>query len=175
MDAYGIIEPVDIESMEKTFEALQKDSKVEIQGTHFATLMNAYGCVQKDLNKAIEIFNSIPSYSRAQPIDAVVFEAIINVLVAHRRTDLIPEYISKMDAAGVHMTAYIANFLIRGYAMVGDMEHARSIFESLVDPLEGMAAPGNHVPHEPSLSSAVDPAAPVYREVNVSLAVYIHL
>src|ERR1700733_14779029 len=101
--------------MEETFEALQRDSKIEIQGSHFATLMNAYGCVQKDLNKAIEIFNSIPSYPRAQPIDAVVFEAIINVLVAHRRTDLIPEYISKMNAAGPDMIGYIIMFLLRGY------------------------------------------------------------
>jgi pentatricopeptide repeat protein len=165
MDAYGIIEPVDIESMEKTFKALQMDSQVEIQGNHFSTLINAYGCVQKDLNKAIEIFDSIPSYPRVQ-LDAVVFEAMINALVAHRRTDLIPEYISKMNAAGVHMTAYIANFLIKGYAMVGDMEHARSIFESLVDPPEGMAAPNNHVPHETASSSIVDHTAPVYREVN---------
>lgn len=172
MDAYGIIEPVDIESMEKIFEDLRHDSKVEIQGNHFSTLINAYGCVQKDLNKAIEIFDSIPSYPRAQPIDAVVFEAMINVLVAHRRTDLVPEYISKMNAAGVHMTAYIANFLIKGYAMVGDMEHARSIFESLVDPPEGMAAPNNHAPHEPTLLT-IDHMSPVYREVNEQSAMFI--
>jgi pentatricopeptide repeat protein len=107
--------------------------------------------------KQLRFFNSIPSYPQAQPIDAVMFEAIINVLVTHWRTDLIPEYISKMNAAGVHMTAYIANFLMRGYVMVGDMEHARSIFESLVDPPEGMAAPGSHVPHEPALWSTADP------------------
>jgi hypothetical protein len=166
MEAYGIIEPIDIESMENAFEALQKDLKVQIQGNHFATLINAYGCVQKDLEKAIEIFDSISSYPRAQPVDAVAFEAMINVLVAHRRTDLIPEYVSKMHAANVHMTAYIANFLIKGYAIVGDLEHARSIFESLVDPPEGIAAPNNHLPHEPAISSTVDHTAPVYREVN---------
>jgi len=128
------------------------------------TLINAYGCVQKNLDKAIEIFDSISSYPRAQPVDAVAFEAMINVLVAHRRTDLIPEYVSRMHAAGVHMTAYIANFLIKGYSGVGDLEHARSIFESLVDPPEGIAAPNNHVPHEPAISQTVDHTAPVYRE-----------
>lgn len=162
MDAYGVVEPVDIKSMEEVFESLQKDPAVEVQGTHFATLINAYGCVQKDLAKAIEIFNSISSHPRSQP-DAIVFEAIINVLVAHRRTDLIPEYIAKMNAAGIHMTAYIANFLIKGYAMVGDLEHARSIFESLVDPAEGMAAPNNH---EVGGSPTVGHMEPVYREVS---------
>ena len=174
MDAYGIIEPVDIKSMEKIFDDLQHDSKVEIHGNHFSTLINAYGCVQKDLNKAIEIFDSIPSYVRAQPIDAVVFEAMMNVLVAHRRTDLVPEYISKMNTAGVHMTAYVANFLIKGYAMVGDMDHARSIFESLVDPPEGMAAPNNHAPHASTSLSTIDHTSPVYREVNEQSAMCVN-
>ncbi|RDB15624.1 Pentatricopeptide repeat-containing protein 5, mitochondrial [Hypsizygus marmoreus] len=164
MDAYGAIEPVDIESMERVFKSLQEDQKIAIQGNHFATLINAYGCVKRDLNKAIEVFNSIPTYSRAQPVDAVVFEALINALVAHRRTDLIPEYIEKMGRAGVHMTAYIANFLIKGYAMVGDIEQARGIFESLQDPPEGMAAPNNHAPHEPTASPVVSQLEPVYRE-----------
>lgn len=167
MDAYGAIEPVDIESMERVFKGLQAENAVAIQGNHFATLINAYGCVQKDLAKAIEVFESIPSYSRAQPVDAVVFEAMINALVAHRRTDLIPEYIEKMKRAGVHMTAYIANFLIKGYAMAGDIAQSRSIFESLEDPAEGMAAPNNHTPHDSSRSPVVHLAEPVYREVSL--------
>ncbi|KAF8632397.1 hypothetical protein AX17_004838 [Amanita inopinata Kibby_2008] len=169
MDAYGAIEPVDIESMEKVFLTLQRDVSVAIQGTHFASLINAYGCVQKDLDKAISTFNSISTYPRAPAPDAVVFEAMINTLVAHRRTDLMPEYVGKMSEAGVHMTAYIANFLIKGYANVGDLEQARGLFESLVDPPEGVAAPGNHVPHEgAAMASGVNgaggPMEPVYRE-----------
>jgi len=175
MDAYGIIEPVDIESMEQVFQNLQEDPKVEIQGNHFASLINAYGCVQKDLGRATEIFDSIPSYSRAQPADALVFEAMINVLVAHRRTELIPEYLSKMKTTGVHMTAYIANCLIKGYAMVGDLDHARNVFESLLDPPEGMAAPNNHAPHEPGSSPSVDHTAPVYREASRLCTVLRHI
>ncbi|KAF8654879.1 hypothetical protein AX16_003340 [Volvariella volvacea WC 439] len=195
MDAYGSIEPVDVPAMEKVFETLQRDPSVEVQGTHYASLINAYGCVQKDFDKAVAIFNSIyrapgnetsstPSSPATEaslssfsssPVtvasnphtpapDAVVFEAIINVLVTHRRTDLLPEYINKMNASGVHMTAYIANFLIKGYAVVGELDRARDIFESLVDPPVGVAAPNNHAPHDPSASSTVDPMAPVYRE-----------
>lgn len=166
MDAYGAIEPVDIVEMEKVFQALQNNMSVEIQGNHFASLINAYGCVLKDLDKAISVFDSIPSYPRAQAPDAVVFEAMINALVANRRTDLMPEYITKMTAAGVHMTAYIANFLIKGYSIVGDLEQARAVFESLVDPAEGMAAPNNRASHEAGDSPAVGHLEPVYREVS---------
>jgi pentatricopeptide repeat protein len=133
-------------------------------------MINAWGGVKNDLDKAISIFESIsthPNTLRSLTIlpDAVTFEALINVFVAHRRTDLIPQYIERLKSLGVHMTAYIANCLIRGYAAVGDLERARAIFDSLLDPPEGIAAPNNHAPHEPS-SSTVPPTAPVYREVS---------
>ncbi|KAJ7190922.1 hypothetical protein GGX14DRAFT_603020 [Mycena pura] len=164
MDAYGRIEPVDIATMERIWETLRADTSVEIQGNHFASLINAYGCVQKDLDRAIAVFDSIPTFPRAPRRDALVFEALINTLVAHRRTDLMPNYIALMHGEGVHMTAYIANFLIKGYADVGDMAQARAIFEGLVDPPSGVAAAHNHAPHEPSLSPVIDPMEPVYRE-----------
>jgi hypothetical protein len=76
-----------------------------------------------------------------------------------------PEYVALMHSEGVHMTAYIANFLIKGYADVGDMAQARAIFEGLVDPPSGVAAVNNHAPHEPGTSPVIDPLEPVYREV----------
>ncbi|KIL60552.1 hypothetical protein M378DRAFT_168036 [Amanita muscaria Koide BX008] len=149
MDAYGALEPVDINSMEQVFLSLQRDTSLPILGIHFASLINAHGCVVKDLTKVRSIFDSISSYHpRAQAPDAVVYEAMINVLVAHRRADLIEGYVTKMKEQGVRMTAYIANFLIKGYANAHQLEQARATFESLVDPPEGIAAPGNHIPHD---------------------------
>ena len=105
-------------------------------------------------------------------MDAIVFEAVINVLVAHKRTELLPVYVSKMNEAGVHMTAYIANFLIKGYANVGDLDQARAIFESLRDPPSGMAAPNNHAPHYPAVSPDVHVMDVVYREVRHKLRLF---
>jgi pentatricopeptide repeat protein len=157
--------------MEATFENLKNDPEVKVQGTHYASLINAYGCVKRDLEKAIATFDSISAASESSStsfkvLDAVVFEAIINVLVSHRRTDLIPEYLTKMTNAGVHMTAYITNYLIKGYSLVGDLDKAREIFESLVDPPTGVAAPNNHAPHDLSNGNAIGCMEPVYREVS---------
>jgi len=165
MDAYGSIEPIQLDQMEAVFEELQKDKRVQVAGTHIASLINAYGCVARDFDKAISVFDSIGQTPGAPPPDAVVFEAVINVLVAHKRTDLLPVYVSKMVEAGVHMTAYIANFLIKGYANVGDMGQAREIFESLSNPPSGVAAPNNHAPHTPEEGQSVPVMEPVYREV----------
>jgi pentatricopeptide repeat protein len=178
MDAYGTIEPVDVKSMEKVFGDLEQDRNVQVQGGHWAAMINTWGGVKKDLDKAISIFESIQTHpstkdsSVALP-DAISFEALINVFVVHRRTDLISEYIHRLKSMGIHMTAYIANCLIRGYAAVGDLEEARSVFDSLLDPPEGVAAPNNHAPHEP-LSVTVPATAPVYREVRTMFSNIFH-
>ncbi|KAF8164793.1 hypothetical protein B0H34DRAFT_212843 [Crassisporium funariophilum] len=164
LDTYGSLEPVDLQSMEEVYKTLQEDPSVQLTGGHFASLINAYGCVSKDFDKAIALFESIHTIPNAPAVDAVVFEAVINVIVAHRRTDLLPVYVNKMNEAGVHMTAYIANFLIKGYANVGDLDRAREIFESLSDPATGMAAPNNHAPHNPAESVEILLMDRVYRE-----------
>ncbi|KAG6865382.1 hypothetical protein C0991_003085 [Blastosporella zonata] len=159
LDAYGSIEPIDIASMNKIFEQLQADKNVPVQGTHYASLINAHGCVSKDLTTALKIFNTIPV-----PADSIVYETIINVLATHRRADLFPEYVNMMHLAGVHMTAYIANSLIKGYALLDKLSEAREVFEKLDDPPVGVAAPNNHAPHSPAEASPVDQSSPVYRE-----------
>ncbi|KAI0057735.1 hypothetical protein BV25DRAFT_1771569, partial [Artomyces pyxidatus] len=169
LDMHGTIEPVDFKSMERTFAQLVNERNVQIQGSHWASLINAYGCVGKDLDKATAIFDSIATHpstlaSGLQLPDAVTFEALINVLVTLRRTDLIPEYLDRLRATGVHMTAYIANLLIRGYAAVGNIEEARRVFDGLVDPPVGVAAPNNHAPHDSSMAPPADPNGLVYRE-----------
>ncbi|KAI0250505.1 hypothetical protein BJV78DRAFT_551731 [Lactifluus subvellereus] len=171
LDCHGTIAPVDIKAMEKTFSQLVKDKSVTVQGSHWAALINAHGCVGRDLDKAIAVFNSIEKHpstlaSKAPLPDAVTFEALINVLVTLRRTDLVPEYLQRLQRSGVHMTAYIVNLLIRGYAAVGDIEQARIVFESLADPPIGVAAPNNHMPHDTSVTQRISPGELVYREVS---------
>lgn len=159
-----------MQSMEQTFAALQADKNVPVQGTHWASLINSYGCVQKDLDKALSIFNSIathPSTKHRSLPDAVVFEALFNALVTLRRTDLLDYYTEQLPQHSVHMTAYIANLLIKGFASSGDMDRARAVFESLVDPPQGIAAPHNHGPREGDFNAPEDLTnVPVYREVS---------
>lgn len=165
---------MDVNAIEQTFTTLVNDRNVRVQGTHWAALINAYGCALKDLDKAIAIFESIkdhPSSQRsAAPLpDEVAFEALMNVFVRLRRTDLMTEYRTRMPELGIRMTAYIANFLIKGYATSGNIEDARALFESLADPPQGVAAPNNHAPHGdqaslPSPQRNLDGSV-VYREV----------
>lgn len=128
----------------------------------------------KDTDKAIRVFESISSHPSSQrsptPLpDAVSYESLINVLVTRKRMDLTQKYLARLQETGVHMTAYIANLLIKGYAADGAIEQARAIFESLADPASGVAASGNHVPHDSTSTSSTPPVSPgsvSYREVS---------
>ena len=131
MDVYGTIEPVYITAMEQTFATLCANKSVQVLGAHWESPINAYGCIQKNLNHAIEVFESITSHPPTRtggPMpDAVLYEALINVFVTPRRTDFIPVYMDRFQSSGVHMTAYIANLLIKRYAVAGELEKARSV------------------------------------------------
>jgi pentatricopeptide repeat protein len=167
IDAYGTIEPIDVNAMEDVFKRIEASRNAYLQSSHWAALINAYGCVLKDLDKAISIFESIPSHpsaNRGTPLpDSVTYESLISVLVTHKRMDLAQSYLARLQASGVHMTAYIANLLIKGYAADGAIDEARSIFENLADPASGVAAPGNHVPHD-STCTLASPSPISYRE-----------
>ncbi|KAF8516675.1 hypothetical protein JB92DRAFT_2909911 [Gautieria morchelliformis] len=170
LEAYGTIQPIDTAAMEELFQRVLGNPSIEVQGTHWAAMINAYGCARKDLNGAIGLFESIekhPSTSRSKTTlpDAVVYEALFTVLSAHRRPDLIRAYLQRLRSSHVHPTAYVANAAIKGYAAAGDLESARAMFESLEDPPMGVAAPNNHALHEPLRSpNEVPPQAPIYRE-----------
>jgi len=123
-----------------------------VQGTRWAALINSWGCISKDLDKAVAIFDSIaahPSTVESTPatLDVAVYEAMINVLVTNKRVDLIPSYLERLRNSIVHMTAYIANFVIKGYAALDDVTRAREVLESLQDPPAGVAASHNHALH----------------------------
>ncbi|KAF8590270.1 hypothetical protein K439DRAFT_1403942 [Ramaria rubella] len=168
LDAYGTIQPVDTTLMEKIFNDLLQDHHIEVQGAHWAAMINAYGCAGKDMNKAIGIFESIekhPSTSRSKTTlpDAIVYEALFIVLSAHRRPDLIRGYLQRLRSSHIHPTAYVLNAAIKGYAAADDIESARVMFESMKDTPMGVAAPNNRFSHH-SISASVPAQAPVYRE-----------
>lgn len=149
--------------MISVFDRLRADKRVPVEGTHYAALINAYGCASKNLDRAIEVFNNMDI-----PADAIVYETMFTVFTSQRRADLIRHYLNKMQLEGVRMTAYIANTLIKCYSLLDDIEEARKLFESLADPPEGVAAPNNRARHPSSQAApTIDPDTPVYREVSV--------
>lgn len=117
LDCYGALQPVDQKSMRDVFKALERDHFVEVEGTHWAALINSYGLTQNDLDKAIETFESIASHPKnakaARLPDAVTYEAILNSCLANNRPDLVEYFAKQMKDKAVHSTAYCENARIK--------------------------------------------------------------
>lgn len=164
LDAYGTIEPVDERSALDVFARIRRDDAVKLSGLHWASLISMYGVGLRDADKAVATFESIAKdawSSRAQPRlpDAIVYEALFNVIHLNQRYDLIAPYRQRMARDGVVMSACacprgalmqltcadIANTLIGAFAAQGDMAEARRIFDALSDPAAGVAAPTHRV------------------------------
>ncbi|PKI84129.1 hypothetical protein MVES_002009 [Malassezia vespertilionis] len=155
LDVWGAIAPVQPDKQQLIFSKLVADRLVGVQGTHWASLIHTQGAVLRDLDRALEIFESIAEHapavgrSRLSTVpDAVVYESLFSVFVAHHRSDLMPAYLARMIRQGIFPTAYIANLLIKGYAQDGPMGliEARRVFDAMIDPPAGIAAAGNHLP-----------------------------
>lgn len=159
LDAYGNTDPVDITGMERVFSDLIGNAKVPVRSNHWASIITAHGLQCGNIDKAVDIFNSIPQHPSTQRSqsalpDAVVFEALLSVFLHHNRNDLLLAYVDQMREANIHPTAYVANLVMRGLASqqnAGEdrtgLLKARALFEEMDDPPMGVAAAGNHPPN----------------------------
>ncbi|GAA5843953.1 hypothetical protein JCM9279_003685 [Rhodotorula babjevae] len=155
LDAYGTIGEPDLDMCQRVFSELVAHRGVTVSGAHWASLLTAYGVHARQLDRALALFDSIASHPTSrrsardapdavpQP-DAVVYEALLNVLLANERADLCDQYLDEMRRRGVRMTAYVGNTLIKGYSAQGLPERARAIFLAMAEPRAGVASAGNH-------------------------------
>lgn len=147
LDAYGTLLPVDLAAVHKVFDNLCNDRAVKVQGTHWASLIHAFGGVSGNVEEAVKTFESISTHPTTPPgarIEPVCWESLFNVFAMHGRLDLLEQYRNRMAEIGVRPTAYCNNMLIKGYAAAGQIDKCREVFDSMSDSLMGVAAPNNH-------------------------------
>lgn len=149
LDTYSVLPPIDLTQMERVFAELCADRDVPVQGTHWASIITAYGIHGNDLPKALEIFNAIPNHPSTRSgfsytPEPVVWEAILNVIAQRGTISELESMRQRMIDSGSHPTAYVYNVLISAYASSGDITKSREIFESMGDSFVGVAAPNNH-------------------------------
>ncbi|ORX36254.1 hypothetical protein BD324DRAFT_628072 [Kockovaella imperatae] len=147
LDAFAVLPPIDIQSLERIFNELVADRRVPVQGTHWASLITAHGIYNADPDKALAIFRSISAHPTAAVnlgTEPVVWEAILNVTSQQASVDQMEQLHREMIESGAQATAYVYNILIGGYARAGQIDNARSVFNSMGDSVSGVAAPNNH-------------------------------
>jgi len=132
MDAYATLEPVDVDAAERILKLIAHDGQ-KPTSSHYAALIHAYGCVKQDLEAAKSWFFKVidPTFADFVHPDETLYQALIEAHVANHRVADCGEIFAHMKANNVKITVYMANHLIHGWTIEGNLEEARRVFDSL--------------------------------------------
>ncbi|KAF3929193.1 hypothetical protein AA313_de0202859 [Arthrobotrys entomopaga] len=139
IEAHVTCDPPDLKAGEDIIRQMRAE-RVGVEAQHHAAIIHAKGCVIGDVAGARESFDKAlrdPSVKA----DTTIFQAYIESLVANHRVKETPEIIALMNARNIQMTPYIANPLIHGWALEGEIERSKMLYDSLYpNPSNGHAA-----------------------------------
>ncbi|KAF1956402.1 pentatricopeptide repeat protein [Byssothecium circinans] len=119
IDTYATLEPVDMEAAERVLEHIRQAGAIP-EAVHYSSLIHAKGCVLHDMEGARKLFDTVLADTRIRP-QACLYQALFEAM----------SVLSDMRARRVEMTPYIANSLIHGWALVHNIDKAKSIYESV--------------------------------------------
>lgn len=139
MDAYSTLDPIDIPAAENILKLIASDRQ-RPTSAHYASLIHAYGCVKQDIQAAKGWFdkaiNSSSPFSVAP--DETLYQALIEAYVANHRVAECSHIFSHMEKNNIKLTVYMANHLIHGWTIAGDLFEARRVFDSLATEKTGL-------------------------------------
>ena len=132
IDAYGTLEPVDVDSAESILNLIASDSQ-KPTSAHFAAIIHAHGCAKQNLAKAREWFDKVTNreFKNYVKADETLYQAMIESYVANHRVEDCAELLKRMEKEKVKLTAYMANHLIHGWTIAGNLKAAEEVFNSL--------------------------------------------
>jgi len=141
MDAYATLNPIDIQAAENILNLIKNDRQRPFS-THYASLIHAYGCVKQDLDSAKAWFYKAIDRSQSSPgwvkPDEIIYQALIEAYVANHRVGDCSTIFKHMEENNIKLTVYMANHLIHGWTIAGNLQEARRIFDSLATEKTGL-------------------------------------
>jgi pentatricopeptide repeat protein len=129
IDAHGGLEPVDMNAAEGVFQMIRAVGQAP-EPVHYASLIQARGCVLHDMEGARHVFDSVMKDSRMPP-EPCLFQALFEAMVANRQVAASEPVLEEMRARHVELTPYIANTLIHGWAAENNIAKAEEIYAGL--------------------------------------------
>lgn len=139
MDAYATLDPIDIQAAENILKLIASDRQ-RPTSAHYASLIHAYGCVKQDLDSAKAWFHKAIDQSSPFSVapDETLYQALIEAYVANHRVGDCSSIFNHMEANKIKLTVYMANHLIHGWTIAGNLQEARRIFDSLATEKTGL-------------------------------------
>jgi pentatricopeptide repeat protein len=129
IEAHATLEPINLGAAEAILDDI-KSSGMQPEAVHYGSLIHAKGCVMHDMAAARATFDSVLANSSIRPTDAL-YQNLFEAMVANHQVSNTSKVLEDMATRNVPLTPYIANTLIHGWAAEGNVEKAKSIYNSL--------------------------------------------
>lgn len=129
IEANASLEPVNLSAAEAVLEEM-KVAGIPPEAVHYGTLIHAKGCVMHDMEAARATFDLVVGNGSIRVTDNL-YQNLLESMVANHHVAETDAVVADMRARRVNMSPYIANTLIHGWAGEGDINKAKSIYESL--------------------------------------------
>lgn len=127
IDAHATLEPPDMQSAEAVLGEIRRRGQ-NPEPVHYAALIHAKGCSLHDVEGARKIFDDVLSNRVVRP-HACLYQALYEAMVANHQVGQSEEVLEHMSRHGVAMTPYIANTLIHGWTLEGDIAKAQAVYD----------------------------------------------
>ena len=129
IEAYATLEPINLSAAEAILLDI-KASGMLPEAVHYGSLIHAQGCVMHDMAAARATFDSVLLDGTVRPTDTL-YQNLFEAMVANHQVADTSKVLQDMTARNVPLTPYIANTLIHGWAAEGNVDKAKSIYDSL--------------------------------------------
>lgn len=129
IDAHATLEPINLSAAEAILHNI-KASGMQPEAVHYGSLIHAKGCVMHDMAAARATFDSVLSDGAVRPTDTL-YQNLFEAMVANHQVADTSKVLEDMTVRHVPLTPYIANTLIHGWAADGNIDKAKSIYDSL--------------------------------------------
>ena len=129
IDTHATLDPIDMSAAENILEDIRATGAIP-EAVHYSSLIHAKGCVLHDMPGARSLFDTVLADPRTRP-QPCLYQALFESMVANHQIADTEPLLADMRARGVEMTPYIANSLIHGWALAGDVQKARSVYEAV--------------------------------------------
>lgn len=139
IDAYGMIEPVDIKAADNVLLRILGDNNA-INTKHYAALIQARGIGMRDPAAAHEFYDALLYKNRVRP-DKQIFQALLETYIANGQVHSTPSLLKDMVIYGIDLDANMTNMLIRAWAPV-NFEKAQALFRHLLE--SGLSEPRSY-------------------------------
>ncbi|KAF7727176.1 hypothetical protein EC973_007951 [Apophysomyces ossiformis] len=133
MEAYASMAPFNMPTAHRMLSEMERRDRIRPQATHYATLIYAYGTLQRDVQSAERVFEEM-NKANIKP-DEAVYQAILDTYISNddhlgRAEELYQQMLKRIDRSG---SPYIENLFIRGYGQKGQVKQARKMFDAMSD------------------------------------------